>query len=300
MHRTNQWARFSLMVIGFFLVLTLLAGCQTTANQAKGKLQVVAAEDFYGEVAQAVGGRYVHVTSVINRPNMDPHDYEPTTATARAVSAAQLVIYNGIGYDDWMTNLVATNQRKKTVIRVGEDLLGKKEGANEHLWYRPQTMPVLARALARHYAALDSKHAAYFKQNAASVIASLQAIQRKVDKLRGKADGKKVDVSEPVFDYMLRALGYTVTNNHFELAVEHETDPSPQDISAMQKAIRSHKIAFFVSNIQEISPTVKKMMTLANAYHVPVVKVTETLPKGKNYKTWMLDQLSQIEAIQNQ
>lgn len=299
MKNDSRVIRLSLLILSLCLILGTLAACSSvTGKKTNGKIQVVAAEDFYGEAAQAVGGEYVQVTSIINRPSMDPHDYEPTSATARAVSAAQVIVFNGIGYDGWMENLVTSNSGKKRVIRVGEDLMHRKDGDNEHLWYQPETMPILAQKLAAEFTAIAPKHAAYFQQKAAAYIDEIKPVREKVAALKNNSRGQKVDVSEPVFDYMIHAMGYTVANNHFERAVEHETDPSPKDILRMQRDIKKHRIAFLVSNSQEISPTVKTMMTLAEKYHVPVVKVTETLPSGKDYKTWMLDQLKQIQLIQ--
>ncbi|TGA99132.1 metal ABC transporter substrate-binding protein [Sporolactobacillus shoreae] len=296
----SRFAQRSAFLFGaFILLIGVLSGCGGAAsNSAGSKINVVAAEDFYGEVARAVGGNHVHVTSIINSPNIDPHDYEPTTGTAEAVSQAKLVVYNGIGYDGWMDNL-ATGHSNQTVVRVGEDLLNKKDGVNEHLWYQPETMPKLAEDLAGKLAKIDPKHAAEYRENAVKYIDSIKSIKDEIEKLSKKSDGKRVDVSEPVFDYALTAMGYKVANNHFEVAVEQGSDPSPKDIADMQKDIKEKRIAFLVSNTQAISPTVKNMMTLAEKYGVPVIKVTETLPTGKDYKNWMMDQLKQIESIQN-
>ncbi|MCO7176894.1 metal ABC transporter solute-binding protein [Sporolactobacillus kofuensis] len=299
--------RRSLKVTLFMSVLILLAGilsgCGSKSasngnNSESKKISIVSAEDFYGEVAKAVGGNHVTVTSILNKPNMDPHDFEATPQTARVVSRANLVIYNGIGYDDWMGRLVS-NKKDNQVIRVGEDVMNKKNGDNEHLWYQPETLPALAHHLADQLAKIDSAHADQYKENAATFITTLKPINEEVAKLRKRSDNKLVDVSEPVFDYMLEALGYKVANNHFEQAVEEESDPSPKDIAQMQQDIKKKKIAFFVTNTQEMSPTVEKMVSLANKHSVPVIKVTETLPAGKNYKSWMLDQLAQINKAQN-
>lgn len=297
-----SFARKTTYLFGMLIiVIGILAGCGNT-NSGSGnsgeKIDVVAAEDFYGEVAEAVGGSHVHVTSIINKPSMDPHDFEPTTANARSVSEAKLVIYNGIGYDGWMDKL-AKDEDAQTVVRVAEDVMDKKDGDNEHLWYQPETMPKLANEVAKRLGKIDPKNADTYKENAQKYISDIKPVQDEVTKLSKNANQKLVDVSEPVFDYMLDAIGYKVANNHFEVAVEQETDPSPKDIADMQTDIKDKKIAFFVSNIQEMSPTVEKMVKLADANDVPVVEVTETLPAGKDYKTWMLDQLKQIEDAQN-
>ncbi|RYL93118.1 metal ABC transporter substrate-binding protein [Sporolactobacillus sp. THM7-4] len=300
--KTQRFARQSILLFGLFLfILAVLAGCGKAPSGQGGssKVRIVAAENFYGEVAQAVGGNHVQVTSVIHQPNMDPHEFEPTPYTARAVSDAQLVIDNGIGYDSWMDDLVSSGNKNKKVIHVAEDVMKQKLGDNEHQWYNPETMPKLATTIAGALAKTDPAHARDYHRNAKDYQASIKPVGDWVEKLSRKSDNGKVDVSEPIFDNMLKALGYRTGNNHFKMAVEEGTDPSPRDITQTQKDIEKKKIVFFVNNIQESSPTVEKMVALARKNKVPVLEVTETLPKGKTYKTWMLDILKRIEKIQN-
>lgn len=279
----------------------VLSGCgkASSNNSASSKINVVAAEDFYGEVARAVGGSRVNVTSIINKPSVDPHEFEPTTGTAQSVDQAKLIIYNGIGYDSWMDKLVSAGQTNKKVLRVGEDLMNRKAGDNEHLWYNPETMPALARQIAAELAKLDPSHAKDYQKNAAAYIAKIKPVKKLVDKLSKQAANQRADVSEPVFDYMLQALKYKVGNRGFELAVENGNDPAPRDIAALQNDITHHRIKFFVDNIQASDPTVNRIVALANKNNVPVVKVTETLPTGQSYTSWMLGELKQIERIQS-
>ncbi|WP_100486324.1 metal ABC transporter solute-binding protein [Sporolactobacillus pectinivorans] len=293
-------SRFVLLMGCIVLLIGILTGCghsNAAGSGSTAKINAVAAEDFYGEVIKAVGGNQVNVTSLINKPSVDPHSYEPTTEAAKAVNQAKLVVYDGLGYDGWMDNLIK-NGSNQAVIRVGEDLMNKKDGDNEHLWYQPDAMPKLANDVAVKLGQIDPKNAALFKENAKKFIVSIKPVKDEIVHLSKNSDGKSVDVSEPVFDYTLDALGYKVADNHFALAVDQESDPSPKDIADMQKDIKGKRIAFFVCNIQNIDPTVDKMVTLCKQYGVPVINVTETLPTGKNYKTWMMGELKQVEATQ--
>ncbi|MCT4387726.1 metal ABC transporter substrate-binding protein [Leuconostoc pseudomesenteroides] len=269
---------------------------QTKSSYKDDKIKVVSSVDFYGEAAKAVLGKYGSVTSVITNPNVDPHDYEPSAKVAKEVANADFVVYNGIGYDSWMTKLAKND--KITSVRVGEDVLGKKDGDNPHLWYQSQTMSKLVTYLSNKFAKIDPKHEAQFKANAKKYISSLKPITAKIDALKANSDNKKVDVSEPVFDYALSELGYTENNTHFAKSVEDGTDPSPKDIKAMQDDIKNHRIAFFVQNTQASDKTVTELVKLAKQYSVPVLKVTETMPKGKTYSQWMLAQYQQLEDIQ--
>jgi zinc/manganese transport system substrate-binding protein len=247
-----------------------------------------------------VGGNKVSVQSIINNPAVDPHDYEPTTKVGKSVASADLVVASGIGYDGWMDKVVKSADKSKNYLRVADDLMNKKEGDNEHIWYDPRTMPKLANTLADKFAKKDPADKATFKANAKKYIASLDDLNTLINKLKSKVNGQLVDVSEPVFGYALDYLGYKVNDDHFSKSTEDGTDYSAKDIHGIETDIKEKKIAFFVNNIQASSKTVNQLVKLAEQNNVPVLKVTETLPKGKNYRTWMTSQYQQLEKIQDQ
>ncbi|WP_372791461.1 metal ABC transporter solute-binding protein [Lentilactobacillus sp. SPB1-3] len=289
------------LIVALFSLMLLIAGCSSTSgnNPKTGKINVVTTTDFYGEVAKAVAGNKGNVTEIINKPDVDPHDYTPTTNDGKAVATANVVIANGIGYDNWMDNLVKNNSNAK-YIQVGENLLNKKNGDNPHVWYKPETMPKLANELAKRFGKLQPKNKDYFTKNAKKYIESLKPIDKKIanlNKLAEKSKTKQVYVSEPVFDYALESAGFKVGNKTFEDDTENGVDQSPSTIDAMQKGIKNHRIAFFVLNKQADSKTVNNMVALAKKSDVPVLSITETLPAGKDYQTWMISQYNQLEKI---
>lgn len=289
--------------VALLAIFAVACGSNGTAKQSSSngsKIQVVASLDFYGEVAKAVGGNKVSVQSIINNPAVDPHDYEPTTKVGKSVASADLVVASGIGYDGWMDKVVKSADKSKNYLRVADDLMNKKEGDNEHIWYDPRTMPKLANTLADKFAKKDPADKATFKANAKKYIASLDDLNTLINKLKSKVNGQLVDVSEPVFGYALDYLGYKVNDDHFSKSTEDGTDYSAKDIHGIETDIKEKKIAFFVNNIQASSKTVNQLVKLAEQNNVPVLKVTETLPKGKNYRTWMTSQYQQLEKIQDQ
>lgn len=293
-------AGISVALLAIFAVACGSNGAAKQSSSNGSKIQVVASLDFYGEVAKAVGGNKVSVQSIINNPAVDPHDYEPTTKVGKSVASADLVVASGIGYDGWMDKVVKSADKSKNYLRVADDLMNKKEGDNEHIWYDPRTMPKLANTLADKFAKKDPADKATFKANAKKYIASLDDLNTLINKLKSKVNGQLVDVSEPVFGYALDYLGYKVNDDHFSKSTEDGTDYSAKDIHGIETDIKEKKIAFFVNNIQASSKTVNQLVKIAEQNNVPVLKVTETLPKGKNYRTWMTSQYQQLEKIQDQ
>lgn len=289
-------------LLGLLLgISVLLAGCQTkdtTQQTNTGKINIITSLDFYGQTAKRVAGKYGNVTAVIDRPSIDPHDFEPTVKTAKQASNAQLIIYNGIGYDDWMQKLIVNKASGARVIEVGTTIANQKDGSNEHVWYDPTTMPKLATKIAADLAKIQPQHKAYFYRQARAYQASLKPITTELAQLKKNAHGQRVAVSEPVFDYSLKSLGYRISNNHFAKSIEEGADPSPKDIQRMQSDIKHHRIAFFVENVQTDSNIITNMVKLAKQYDVPVLKVTETLPANQTYESWMLSQYQQLAKIQ--
>lgn len=271
-------------------------------HQERRPIRVITSLDFYGEVAQKVAGRYGEVTSLIDNAAIDPHDYQPGTKQAQKMEQANVVIENGLGYDHWLTKLTMSAAGPHcTVIDVGQEVAGKHLGANEHVWYDPQTMGRLADTLASRYGEIDPRHKDYYCQRARQYHQSLAPLNSEIAHIRDRVGSKRaVAVSEPFFDYALESLGYQVVDPHFAKAIEDGNDPSPKDIQELQQAIINHRIAFFVENRQTSDQMIDNMVRLARHHGVPVLKVTETKPNGTSYVQWMLKQYRQLGRIQQE
>lgn len=280
----------------------ILGGCsphsEHNEKQSSEPIKVVTSTDFYSEVAKAVVGNKGTVSAIINKPSMNPHDYEPTPNVAKEVHGADVVVANGVGYDTWMNKLA--DGGNDTYIKVGNDLLGKKDGDNPHLWYLPSTMPILANALAKQFAKKQPENKKYFERNAEKYVKSLSGINDEIEKIKKmslKINQKQVYVSEPVFDYAVNTLGFRVANKIFEMAVENQSDPAPKAISKMQDGLKKHQVAFLVFNKQVDSKTVNNLVDVAKKNNVPVLPVTETLPANEDYAEWMTNQYKQLAQI---
>lgn len=248
-----------------------------------------------------VAGHNGRVMTVINSTAVDPHDYQPSTTQAEDVSHANIVIVNGLGYDHWLDKLVASNDKRIITVNVAKQIAHKRAGDNEHVWYDPHTLPDLAKQLANQYARLDPQHARGYRANARRFqqqLASLTAAIARAKSNAQKADNRRVAVTEPVFDYALKNLGYQVSDQHFAKAIEDGSDPSPADIQQLQDEIINHRIAFLVDNTQSSGKTISNIVKLAHRYKVPVLKVTETKPANQTDREWLLGEYRQLIKIQ--
>ncbi|MGH7092377.1 MAG: metal ABC transporter solute-binding protein, Zn/Mn family [Stellaceae bacterium] len=278
-----------------FVLGGLIAALVTVSAAHADPLRIVAAENFYGDIARQIGGPGVIVTSILNNPDEDPHLFEVSPSVGRAVSAARIVIYSGIDYDPWMKKLLrAAGSANRTVV-VAAELMGRKPGDNPHIWYDPQTMPVLARKLAGLLAGLDPAHKALYERRLARFEELMKPIRAKIAALRRRCAGLPAIATEPIFGYMFAALGMEVRNQRFQLAVMNNTEPSASDIAAFESDLKSHKARMLIYNSQATDPIADRMKKIAGEAGVPVVGATETEPPGQDYQAWMMGELDAVD-----
>ena len=277
----------SLFIMGLMGMIMLLASACSNKDQAKtksDKVSIVTTTNVYADIAKNVAGKYGCVQAIIKNGATDPHDFEPTTADAKKLTNANIIVANGLGYDSWM-NKLASSVSKKPVL-VGEDLMGLKKGDNPHIWYDLDMPTKYVNYLVKRLSKLDKKHVAYFKKNGDKYLSKIAKVKQ-IAKSADKKNNKPVFVSEPVFDYGLEEAGYKIGDKEFEEAIENGTDPSPKTINKMTNEIKDKKIAFFVNNTQASSSTVKTFVKLAKKNGVPVLNVRETIPNHMTYLDWM-------------
>ncbi len=283
--RIARWIALGAAALGF-----AHAACAQNAP-----VPVVAAENFYGDVVRQIGGTHVEVTSILSNPDQDPHLFEASPKTARALQHARVVVYNGADYDPWMTKLLSASPGTGRTTIVAAALVGKKPGDNPHLWYDPRTMPAVARAVGAALAAADPAHKSVYDANLAAFLDSLKPIDAKVAELRARYKGTPVTATEPVFGYMSDAIGLDMRNMRFQLATMNDTEASASDIAAFERDLKERRVHILIYNSQATEALTRRMLKLAQDSRVPSVSVTETQPAGVNFQQWMLKQLDALD-----
>ncbi|MGI5413221.1 metal ABC transporter solute-binding protein, Zn/Mn family [Streptomyces chartreusis] len=278
--------------------LTLLAGCAGSSDTsgahgpaAASAIPVVASTNVYGDLARRIGGAKVQVTSIISDPDQDPHSYEASTRNQLALSKAEVVIENGGGYDDFVDRMLKSAGSSPDVINAVE-VSGKtapKGGElNEHVWYDFPTVAELAERIAAALGESDPADAATFTQNAKDFVRLLRPLEQKEARIKVEHGGEAVAITEPVPLYMIEASGLrNATPEEFSEAIEEGDDVSPRTLRSTLALFTGKKVEALVYNEQTSGPQTEKAERAAEAAGIPVVPVTETLPKGKDYLAWM-------------
>jgi zinc/manganese transport system substrate-binding protein len=260
-------------------------------------IDVVAAENFWGNIITQIGGDHVHVTSIISDPNTDPHEYESDAGDAVAITKADLVLENGIGYDDFMTDLLAASPNPaRQVLSVQKILNVTGDDPNPHIWYDTAQLPQVAAAISTELGKLDPADATTFTTNAQTFDTSLQPILAVIGQIKSKYSGTKIAYTERVPGYLTEAAGLVLgVPASFTQAVEDGTDPSPKDTAAFDDAITSKTVKVLLYNGQVTDAQTTQIKNLATGSGVPIVGVTETLPPtDKDFQAWQLRQAQEI------
>lgn len=296
-HRTSRRLGAAL---GAAVTVLLAAACSNpTGPNGSGsgtKIAAVGAENEYANVISQIGGQYVSVKAIMSNPNTDPHTFQADPQVAQAVSAARLIVQNGLGYDTFMDKIEQGSGRPNRQVIVVQKLLGLPNSTpNPHLWYKPSTMPAVAKAIADDLSTEDPAHKAYFEHNLTTFDNSLKSWTQAIAELKATYPGATVATTEPVADYTLQAAGIkNLTPWAFQAAIMNGTDPAPQDVAIEKGLFTGHKVRAFIYNQQVTDSLTRSLVTLATQNNIPIVGVYETMPTGYDYQTWMNAEVSAL------
>jgi zinc/manganese transport system substrate-binding protein len=269
------------------------------AASTPGVIKAIGTENEYADVLSQIGGKYVRVSSILNNPNTDPHTYEASPSVAQEVSAASLIVQNGVGYDTFMNKIESATPNSARKVLVVQHLLGLPDNTpNPHLWYSPTTMPKVAKTMATQLSMIQPSHASYFAAKLARFDTSLGPWMSAISAFRAKYAGTTVATTEPVADYLLTAMGlHNLTPFRFQADIMSGVDPAPQDITLEDGFFTKHQVKVFCYNQQVVSSLTSSIRLTAQHAGVPVVGVYETMPTpGYDYQTWMLAEVKAIQA----
>ncbi len=259
-------------------------------------IQVVAGENFWGSLVSQIGGNKVHVISIVSDPNADPHEYESNVSDARDFANADYVILNGAGYDSWGNKLLSANPNSnRTVLNVA-DVLGQKEGDNPHFWYDPTYVNNVIGIMEKNLANIDPSDASYFQQNLTTLQNNLKTYQNQVKTINSKYSGAQVAATEDIFTYLAGATNLKlISPPAFMDAVAEGNDPPTDSVVQFQNQLKGGYVRLMVYNEQTVTPLTTSMKQLAVTEKVPIVGVTETMPRNTTFQAWMSAELTQIQ-----
>lgn len=270
-------------------------------TSSQSKVQIVAAENFWGSLVSQIGGKDVNVLSIISDPNADPHEYESNTVDAKAIATANYVIENGAGYDSWADKLLSASPSSSRQVLNVANLVGVKDGGNPHLWYNPtfvnQTIAQMEQTLVK----LDPSDKNYFENNYQNLKTSLDSYQNRISEIKQQFANTKVAATEDIFVYLAQAAGLNlISPSAFIQAVAEGNDPPTDSVADFQNQLESGQVKVLVYNEQTVTPITESMKNIAANQGIPVVGITETIqPPDTSFQLWMNSELINLENALN-
>jgi zinc/manganese transport system substrate-binding protein len=261
-----------------------------------GAIKIVAAEDFYGNIAQQLGGDKVSVTSILTDPNVDPHEYESDVQDGIAVTNADIVIENGLDYDTWMDKLIGASPNPSRIVINAGAVASNPLPENPHVWYGIDNISAIGSVITNALVKTDPADAAYFQNNLTTFNASLAPIAAMMDQVKAQYAGTPVGLTETIYLYQTGPMGLDVlTPITFERAIAEGNDPSAQDVNTTDQQIANKEVKVLIYNSQTVTPITTNLETAAEANGIPVVPVTETMPASDTYQQWMMAELDALQ-----
>ncbi|HZS82628.1 MAG TPA: metal ABC transporter substrate-binding protein [Stellaceae bacterium] len=242
------------------LGLAVLAAPPALAEEAR--LPVVATFSVLGDMAKAIGGEHVAVTTLVG-PDSDTHSYEPTPRDAQTISAAKLLITNGLGLEGWLDRLRSAAQFKGTVVvatagiaplTIAEDEGGAgaragKRVRDPHAWQSAANGEVYADNIMKGLVAADPAHADDYRRRADAYRAELAALDKTIRETLADIpkEKRRVITTHDAFQYYGQAYGVAFLA---PLGVTTESEPSAGDLAKLERQIRREHIkALFLENV---------------------------------------------------
>jgi ABC-type Zn uptake system ZnuABC Zn-binding protein ZnuA len=199
--------RIALLAACLTALALAAAGCSGSDGSAGGggdRLRVVASTTQVADFARNVGGDRVQVTSLL-KPGIDAHDYEPSPADIEAIARADLVIENGVGLEEWLSDTIDSSGFDGPVVDASQGVRLRMVGGepDPHIWQDPRNAMVMAANIERGLAGAEPAAAAQFEANLAAYTKQLKALDAATERQIDSLANRKMVTNHDAFGYYL-------------------------------------------------------------------------------------------------
>jgi zinc/manganese transport system substrate-binding protein len=261
---------------------------------------VLAVENFYASLINQIGGQCVQTTTILSDPDADPHEFQPAASDVRSYHDAQLVIEDGLGYDDFSDKILSTLSTQPQLIKAG-DVLGLQVGANPHVWYSAAYVEQLRGAMLANLKQLAPTASSYFDAQSATLDQEFTTYHEVVSQIASQYGNMPVGATESIFVDMASSTGLNlISPPAFMDAVAEGNDPTARDVAIFENQITSHQIKVLVYNTQTVTSLTEQIKTMAQQNNIPLVGVSETMPlDAQTFQGWQSTELELLlQALQ--
>ena len=254
--------RLVVMLVALLAVVAACGGTTSSPAASNSGYRVVATTSVFADLARLALGETVQIDSIVPA-GIDVHTFEPAPSDAAKIAAADLILMNGLGLDDWVSSLIeAAQQSDVNVVRLGEDLdtvgswsyLASPEGDPEHaydphVWLDPAGAELYVKRIAERVSQEQPELASAIAATSANGLAQIRALDVEVSAMFAAipAESRKIVTFHDAFGYYARAYDITIVG----VAIASPgQDPSAREIAALIDAIRASGVTTVFSEVQ--------------------------------------------------
>jgi len=218
------------------------AAAGPSSTGAAPAVRVVTTTTQLTDFARVIGGDRIALYDVV-RPNVDPHDYEPSPADLEAIASADVTGKNGVDLERWFDDTIASASPQGTIVDASEGvavLPGDDEdpAGDPHIWHDPRNAKVMVHNVAEALAAADPVHQADYKANEAAYDVELDRLDRDIAAATAGLANKRLVTNHDAFGYYVDRYGL-----EFEGAIipsfDTQAELSARDLAAVVRRIRA-------------------------------------------------------------
>ena len=183
----NTQTKLAIIAIVVVIPLTSIAVYSTNSNQQytpidNSKLQVISSFNPLHEFSQRVGQDKVDVRLLVP-VGVEPHDWEPTIKDVQEIQKSDLIIINGIGFENWVDNL-AENNYQGIIIDTSDGILinnlDQENTADPHIWLNPVYAKKQVQNIALAFSNHDPENGEFYHANAVQYSKKLDLLDSKI------------------------------------------------------------------------------------------------------------------------
>ena len=223
-------------------IMLVLAGSPVAAET---KLKVVSSFSILDDFVAEIGGDRVE-RSVIVGPDSDVHTYQPKPTDARALSTAQVLVTNGLGFEGWIDRLAGAASFKGTRIVASAGVAAELD---PHCWQDVACARRYVTNIAEGLSAADPPNAVFYRRRAGQYdkrLADLDAwIRAEVAQVPDAQ--RRAITGHNSFQYFARAYGVSFAAPR---GYNTDSEPTARDVAALIREVREQRTkALFVENL---------------------------------------------------
>ena len=267
------------LLLPLIAIILVLAGCNQSNSKDDSKLKIVTTNSILGDMTKEVTKGNAEITSVVPI-GQDPHEYEIKPKDVKAITDADIIIYNGFNLESgngWFEKALEQANKKitdKNVIQATEDVKpiylkggeGDEKKIDPHAWLSIKNGIQYVNTIEKHLSKLDDEHKDDYKANADKYTEKLDKLDDEMSKAFNDIDKKKraFITSEGAFKYFAKA--YDITPGYI-WEINTEKQGTPDQMKQAVNFVRDHNLKALTV---ETSVDKKSMQTLAEETNLKI------------------------------